>query len=468
MVRMHAMLLDSAPAQTLRRAYAWVGHGLRTPARWIHTWYPFTLVGSLLFAAAVYLFARSVTVRDPVGLFLSTSVLALLVLLAVLARLQALRASRGRIEWHSTSPIHSRFNRQHHRMEVEGGSSWWFFRLHCVLRGRLECSPRNSFSFYKDASATSGAELSVPLFLPFSGTLRCRRALLVRDLFGLVRAGFGEPAGRTLAVRPPILTQQDLPSVYAAGGERETSRTKSPEEERYYMREYVPGDRFRDINWKASTRISNLYTRISPLTQDQTQVITVYLRHFRRVLGAPGRGYRESLESLVHLDLLKGWVLSFMRQVKRQNESYEFRLVTANGDTLLENETDIDEIAGEVGALHYVDEPPELFHDPKDRLIVVFSTVYDEALGSFLEARPQVQAHIFRTEAPGRATELPVDLGYAMVPAALPTRLVRLRDRRYPPSAVRESERVTVVDQLSPIIEFFGPASRNPIPRSAS
>ena len=426
--------------------------------RRIAVYYPLTLPGSALCALSIFLFARSAAMREPVGLFLSSVILLLLLLLALLARLQAVRFTARRIEWHSSVPLYSRFNRQQQRIEIEGARSWWFYRMHAVLRGRLVCSAHSSFSLYKDAAATSGDHFPVPLYLPFSGVLHCRCSFLVRDLFGLVRAGFGPRFSRAIPIRPPILTQQDLPAVYAAGGERETSRSASPEEQRYYMREYVPGDRFRDINWKASSRISEIYTRISPLTQDQTQVITVYLRHFR----PPGGRSAESLESLVHLDFVKGWALAFMRQVKRLQDSYQFRLVTADGERLLESESDIDEAGPQIGALGFVPEPPGLFHDPKDRLVVVFTTPYDSELPAFLQRRPQVQAHLFCTEVQNSdaAAVTVVDLGYAMVPGALPRRLMRLRDKPRPMVAIEENQTWTVVDRQQLAVDLFGPIPR--------
>ncbi|TVQ39137.1 MAG: DUF58 domain-containing protein [Spirochaetaceae bacterium] len=452
----------TATARTLRKAL-----------RLLSTYYPLTLPGSVLAALAVYLFTRSLVLREPVGLFLSAVVLLLLLLLAVPARLQAARFARRRIEWHSSTPIYSRFNRQQQQIEVDGARTWWFYRMHAVLRGDLVCSSRSVFAFHKDAAATSGDRFPLPLYLPFSGVLHCRCHLLVRDLFGLVRAGFGPRFSRTIAIRPPILTRQDLPTVYAAGGERETSRTKSPEEERYYMREYVPGDRFRDVNWKASARISEIYTRISPLTQDQTQIITVYLRHFRPPLKKGG----ESLESLVHLDFLKGWTLAFMRQVKRQQDGYQFRLVTGERDRILEGEADIDAVSAEVGALAFTPEPPGLFHDPADRLVVVFTTPYDGELPAFLQRRPQVQAHLFRTEAGiiiagGRgATDKDgggrnngavavVDIGYALVPGTIPRRWMRLRDKPRPMVAIDENQGWTVVDRQQLAVDLFGPAEK--------
>lgn len=426
--------------------------------RLAQVYYPLTLSGTVLFCLAVYLFARSLTTREPVGLFLSSVILLLLLLLALAARLQALRFGAQRIEWHSSTPLYSRFNRQQQSIEIDGARSWWFFRMHCVLRGRLACSSRSVLSVYKDASATRGDDFPLPIYLPFSGSLRCRCSLLVRDLFGLVRAGFGSPMTRTIPVRPPILTQQQLPPVYAAGGERETSRSRNPEEERYYMREYVPGDRFRDINWKASARISEIYTRISPLTQDRTQLITVYLRHFR-----PPSQRAESLESLVHLDFLKGWVLTFMHQVKRLHDEYQFRLVTAAGEHILETTGDIEEISPVVGTLHWVPEPPALFHDPNDRLVVVFTTPYDRDLSRFLQNRPQVEAHLFCTEAAGAASPAgqpevqTVDVGYALLPGALPTRWIPLRDKLHPRLTLQSSHTWTVVGRQQLAVELFGP-----------
>ena len=91
------------------------------------------------------------------------------------------------------------------------------------------------------------------------------------------------------------------------------------------MREYVPGDRMKDINWKATSRLGELITRISPLTQEQTQLLHVVLRRYRRRGG-------ETMTALLHLDFVKSWLLTFLRVVKQQHPEFTF-LVDTGGES---------------------------------------------------------------------------------------------------------------------------------------
>jgi uncharacterized protein (DUF58 family) len=50
----------------------------------------------------------------------------------------------------------------------------------------------------------------------------------------------------------PATTQESLRNI------------QTSDQEKYFMREYIPGDRLKDINWKSSIKLNELITRISP------------------------------------------------------------------------------------------------------------------------------------------------------------------------------------------------------------
>jgi len=162
------------------------------------------------------------------------------------------------------------------------------------------------------------------------------------------------------------------------GGFEERSVRRSAEEEKYFMREYQPGDRFRDINWKVSSRLQELITRISPVTQEKTRQLAVDFRHFR----PEGQ---ESLESVLHLDYLKSWLLAFLRSLKRSDQRLQFRVRTGAGSQVLAAEEDIARFAGELAELLSQPDPGPA-EPPVDR-----------GLPHFLAAHPRTRAHVFRT-----------------------------------------------------------------------
>ncbi|NIQ18260.1 MAG: DUF58 domain-containing protein [Candidatus Aenigmarchaeota archaeon] len=156
------------------------------------------------------------------------------------------------------------------------------------------------------------------------------------------------------------------------------------------MREYIPGDRFRDINWKSSSRLSQLITRISPYTQEKTRQILIVFRHYR----SEGR---ETADSIVHLNQLKSWLLYFMRRVKNENPEYQFIVETGRGLCPIETEEDIDSFSQDLSTLFFQSEPPSYQDDPAVNEVYIFSTPYDEKLPNALARYRKIQTHVFRT-----------------------------------------------------------------------
>ena len=228
----------------------------------------------------------------------------------------------------------------------------------------------------------------LPLSLPLCGQLSAQGRFSVRDLFGLTRARFGEEPERSLTVLPAWLSPEPPRLVEPAGGFEDKSLRRASEEEKYFMREYQPGDRFRDINWKVSSRLQELITRISPVTQEKTRLLAVDFRHYRAA-GA------ESLESVLHLDYLKSWLLAFLRGLKSANERLQFRVRTGAGSSLLATEEDIERFAVELSGLHYQSDPGPGVEEAGE--LFVFSTPFDRGLPLFLAARPLARAQVFRT-----------------------------------------------------------------------
>lgn len=164
------------------------------------------------------------------------------------------------------------------------------------------------------------------------------------------------------------------------------------------MREYIPGDRFRDINWKASSRLAQLVTRISPYSQEKTRVIPILLRHFREPLP-------ETVESLVHLNVLKSWLLSFLRQVKQEHPDYQFAVWTGLGQQRLEAEEDIERFAFSLATLHFLPDPFDLPAEPGWEELYIFTTPFDRHLPTVLAQLPPGVPRIFRTRAAAEAKQ---------------------------------------------------------------
>ena len=66
-----------------------------------------------------------------------------------------------------------------------------------------------------------------------------------------------------------MLGDQSAPPVNISVGYDTTQRAQTADEEKYFMREYMPGDRMKDINWKASSRLDQLNTGLR-ITRQKT------------------------------------------------------------------------------------------------------------------------------------------------------------------------------------------------------
>jgi hypothetical protein len=220
-----------------------------------------------------------------------------------------------------------------------------------------------------------------------SGLFRGESLCRLRDVFGFFSFPCGIPGGRTLTVRTaPCLGGAFR--IKAHSGAEDRRNKASSDEERYYMREYAPGDRFRDINWKSSERIDTLITRISPDTQEKVNRIEVYFRNY----GPAGRSSRIGLEDLWLLDRAKARLARFLRSVKEESAKYVFHVRAAEGVWELNNQDEIELFLEELAGLPFSPPRGEGFGDSETAPaapeaggdLYVFSTPCDRGLGAFL------------------------------------------------------------------------------------
>jgi hypothetical protein len=145
------------------------------------------------------------------------------------------------------------------------------------------------------------------------------------------------------------------------------------------MREYTPGDRFRDINWKSSEKIDSLITRISPDNQEKVSRIEVYFRNY-------GPSNKPSLEALWLLDRAKARLSHFLRSLKEQQSSYIFNVRAAGGSWEIEDQEDIDAFLEEIAGFSFSPPQNETAAPQGAGELYVFSTACDFGLPGFLVA----------------------------------------------------------------------------------
>jgi hypothetical protein len=366
--------------------------------RWLQSfffYYPFTLAGTLLLAAAAYLLGRGLAQDNPYGVLLALLALLVLAVLSVAGRLQArgLRVRQPHWHWDASIPMYARRAGLQQALITDRVRILPFFRAHFGIRGNLKVGRNAGLRFSREISFTQGTRHPIRLYFPLCGLFSGSGRFSVQDIFGLTRSRFGGQPRRTLPVQPASFTQGDVPIVQPAVGFEETSRKRSSDEEKYYMREYLPGDRFRDINWKVSSRLAELITRISPVTQEKTTILPVYLRNF-------SSSERENLESIMHLNVMKSWLLAFLRAMKQEYPEMQFQVASGSGNWLLASDEDIDRFSRELAGLFYQREAGASLPTVPEEELFVFSTGFDRGLPAFLSSQARANLYIFRTVFP--------------------------------------------------------------------
>ncbi len=355
--------------------------------RSIRFYYPLTFTGTLLFAAGVWLLGDAFNSKSIYSLIMATVSLSVLFYLAVSARIQAFRLGGIQIVWDSASVLTARVDGIVQKIHLKQAESSWFFRIHFALRGLLHAGRRAPLYVYTEHSVTGGEELQIPLYFPVSGKLDVKGRLSVRDVFGLVRAVVSDDEERSFTVRPPVFPLMTSAGIRSFVNEESSRKKQSSEAEKYYMREYMPGDRMKDINWKASLRVFELITRISPVSPEPSRMLHIEFRHYRS-------GEKDGIQSVMHLNYLKSQLMSFITALKVQFPEFRFRILTADGPKLLETMNDIDRFAAYLGGIGFVS-PSRMYQDTDAsvREKFVFTTCFDESIISL----PGTAVHLYRT-----------------------------------------------------------------------
>lgn len=366
-------------------------HSILVATRALRRGYPFTLAGSVLLVAAAFLVFVGFTRYNVYALLLGLLAAAVLALLAVLGRVQAIRFGRVQVRWDTSQTLVARRRGTGDRLIVERVRSFLFFRLHARIRGRLEVGRGATLSIARESATTAG-EGRVEMDLPLAGTLRATASTAVRDVFGLTVSRFGDPHDTVRPVLPVSVRDLDHLPISASGGNEEQNRRAQVEEEKYFMREYQPGDKARDINWKASSRLAQLITRISPYTQEKSKVIRIEIRPYRKPRP-------ESLDSVIHLNRLKARVVSFLRAVKTEHPEYTFDVRADEARWMIEAVDQIESFARDLAGLWYRPDPGRSETTPVGQL-VVFTTPFDDALPLSLAAYGRTVLHVITTTAP--------------------------------------------------------------------
>ena len=367
---------------------------------------PFTLPGMAVFFVALCILVRALAARNAYEIILSLSALALWAALFLAGTWAARRAPEP--DWKIPHPL-TAGSAGEWRITCAGAGAFavpkvpLFFRLHFFLKGRFfpqgaltGAAAGCSLSAEASMSRKSGAAF-LNLSFPLGGFFTGETSAGLRDIFGFFSFPCGTPRERTLNIRNAPCGAKALRINTLSGAEDRRSKSSS-DEERYYMREYAPGDRFRDINWKSSERIDTLITRISPDNQEKVTRVEVYFRNYGP-FQAPG------IADLWLLDRAKARLAWFLRKVKEEKASYVFHVRSSGGERELESDDDIDAFLEELAVLPFSPvQNEETDMSQTGGEIYVFSTACDASLPAFLLSQHSRRLSLFLTRYPPRET----------------------------------------------------------------
>jgi hypothetical protein len=357
----------------------------------------FTPVGTAVLVIALVILVRSLLSRNSYEILLSSFTLLLMLFLAVFGIWKSKKLKSMETLWKTPFPMTANTGEE---AEVSGLDTRipLFFRLHFFIRGRF--FPSGSASPCRVSAETSvprGEKTAkLPLDFPISGVFQGEGFCRLSDIFGFYSFSCGIAQSRTVNIRSAPCFGKEL-LINAQSGAEDKRNKISSDEERYYMREYTPGDRFRDINWKSSEKIDALITRISPDNQEKVSRIEVYFRNY-------GPADKSSLEALWLLDRAKARLSYFLRSLKEQQSSYIFSVRAAFGAWEIEDEKDLDAFLEELAALSF--SPPQNETPvPGAGEIFIFSTSCDAGLQGFIFACSPRPVSLFLAQS-GKAAEL--------------------------------------------------------------
>ncbi|MDR3201282.1 MAG: DUF58 domain-containing protein, partial [Spirochaetales bacterium] len=303
--------------------------------------------GLFALAAGLWVFVRGLAYRDPYEIILAGAALLVWSLLFITGFYGAKRLALSQSSWTPPVPLAAGGGGEAHTVTGLSARAPWFFRPHFLVKG--EFLPARDRRFLVSAEVAGGGEAAAKLQInfPVSGLFQGAGFLCLRDVFGFFSFPCGPALRRSLPVQPAAFRKKPLLRIDPFSGAEDKQSRSQNDEERYYMREYTPGDRFRDINWKSSERLSTLITRISPHTQEKTRLVHIAFRNYGPALGSP-------LLSLWLLDRTKARLAVFLRTLKEDHPDFIFHISTAKDERTIQSEEAVAAFLDELAVMGFM------------------------------------------------------------------------------------------------------------------
>ncbi|MCL2809339.1 MAG: DUF58 domain-containing protein [Treponema sp.] len=352
-----------------------------------------TPLGAVVLFVSLIMLIRSLLSRNSYEIVISSTALLLLLVIAVIGIWKTKKFKTLESNWKTPSPL-TACNDEQTIVTGLNVSVPLFFRLHYYLQGHfypdgLAAENKNRCIVSLETSVIRReTSAQIPLEFPMAGVFHGEGFCKLRDIFGFFSFPCGQTQHRTVNVRSaPCFGKKT--QINAQTGAEDKRNKPAADIERYYMREYTPGDRYRDINWKSSEKIDSLITRISTDNQEKVSRIEVHFRNFAS-FDSENKKRKEtslvSLESLWLLDRAKARLTYFIRSLLEQNSSFIFDVRSANGSWEISNMDELELFLDALAGISFFPPQYETAIKPGAGDLYIFSTARDKTLPAFITA----------------------------------------------------------------------------------
>lgn len=362
----------------------------------IDDYYPFTLTGTVLFITAVWFLANSLLYKDAYVFLLSLISLIVLSLFAVLGRWQAQSLQKCTVGWNSPPDLKARKNKAWGRIVIPDARVFFFFRIHCLLQGKLQVGKNSNVYVRFETAEHNAQKLNINYQFPFCGDFLGTGTCHVKDILSLTRNRFAGYYNCHLRVQPAELKEKISITLQTPEGIEESQQKKAVDDEKYYMREYIPGDRFRDINWKATSRLQELITRISPFSQQKSKILYIFFRPF-------WSEKKENALTVAHLNYLKSWLLATLKYIWTEHTDFQFHLQCGNKVFQIIDEEDLANFASYLSTLCFTSEYTTWQDAQVPKEMIIFTSPFDKMFPGFMTSLSQTKIHLFHTSFKAKA-----------------------------------------------------------------
>ncbi len=344
-------------------------------------YFPLSWLGFFLILISMYLLGTGYGSGNLYALIISLLSFILLILLLIVGYVLKLRFNDALISIETGKKITSRFENQILPFIVDCPSVPFFFLFYIQIKGKLYAGREASFSCFFESSFKTSSEQSitveVPVYFPFCGNFDFETKVFIKDIFGILKIPLKKTEKNQILIFPPLFTEKASIQLLYSSAQESLRKIQTSDEEKYFMREYIPGDRLKDINWKSSIKINDLITRISPLSLEESPLIHLEIRpyHYKK---------NDGLQAILELNFLKSWILSFIKKLQSEHPNYKFHIHTGKEILLIENDQDFFEFEKKLTVLQFLnqEQPVETSYAMEK---FIFSTGFDKKIGYFFK-----------------------------------------------------------------------------------